>query len=86
MSDWKNKHRREENTPSSKACFSIEMFSRSVISHSQSFANHKYKIGNHVCHSLLCKLHKCFDSDMSHSITVIPEASFIRDLRLIRYA
>ena len=43
-----------------------------------------HKIGNHVWDSPLCKLHKCFDSDMSHSITVFPEGSFIRDLCLIR--
>ena len=45
---------------------------------------YKYKIGNHVWDSLLCKLHKCFDSYMSHSITVFPEGSFIRDLCLMR--
>ena len=31
-----------------------------------------------------CKLHKCFDSYMSHSITVFSEGSFIRDLCLMR--
>ena len=45
---------------------------------------YKYKIGNHVWDSPLCKLHKCFDSYMSHSITVFPEGSFIRDLCLMR--
>ena len=39
---------------------------------------------NHVWDSLLCKLHKCFDSNMSHRISVFPEGSFIRDLWLIR--
>ena len=26
------------------------------------YLSYKYEIGNHVCNSLLCKLHKCFDS------------------------
>ena len=34
--------------------------------------------------SRLCKLHKYFDSHLSHNITVFPEGSFIRDLCLIR--
>ena len=46
--------------------------------------SYKYNIGNHVWESPLCKLHKCFDSYMSHSITVFPEGSFIRDLCLMR--
>ena len=46
--------------------------------------SYKYKVGNHVLNYPLCKLHKCFDSYMSHSITVFPEGSFIRDLRLMR--
>ena len=33
---------------------------------------------------MLCKLHKCFDSYMSRSITVFPEVFFIRDLCLMR--
>ena len=48
-----------------------------------SYLNYKYKMGNHAWDSPLCKLHKCFDSYMSHSITVFPEGSFIRDLCLI---
>ena len=46
--------------------------------------SYKYNIGNHVWDSQICKLHKCFDSCMSHSITVFSEGSFIRDLCLIR--
>ena len=46
--------------------------------------SYKYKIGNHVWDSPLSKIHKCFDSYMSHSITAFPEDSFIRDLCLIR--
>ena len=46
--------------------------------------NYRYKIGNHVWDSPLCKLHKCFDSYMSHSIAVFLEGSFISDLCLIR--
>ena len=34
--------------------------------------------------TVICKLHKCFDSYISHSITVFLEGSFIRDLSLIR--
>ena len=45
---------------------------------------YKYKIGNHVWDSPLCKLIKYFDSYMSHSVTVFPKCSFIRDLCLIR--
>ena len=50
------------------------------------YFSYKYKIGNHVWDSPLCKLHKCFDSYtcMSHSITVFPKGSYIRDLCLIR--
>ena len=48
------------------------------------YLSYKYKIGNHVWDSPLCKLHKCFDSYMSHSITVFPEGYFIRDLCLMR--
>ena len=48
------------------------------------YLSYKYKIGNHVWNSPLCKLLKCFDSYMSHSITVFPEGSFIRDLCLMR--
>ena len=48
------------------------------------YLSYKYKIGNHVWDSPLCKLLKCFDSYMSHSITVFPEGSFIRDLCLMR--
>ena len=48
------------------------------------YLSYKYKIGNHVEDSTLCKLHKCFDSYMSHSITVFPEGCFISDLCLIR--
>ena len=48
------------------------------------YLSYKYKIGIHVWDSPLCKLHKCFDSYMSHSITVFPEGSFIRDLCLMR--
>ena len=48
------------------------------------YLSYKYKIGNHVWDSPLCKLPKCFDSYMSHSITVFPEGSFIRDLCLMR--
>ena len=44
----------------------------------------KYKIRNHVWDSPLCKLHKCFGSYMSHSITVFQEGSFISDLCLMR--
>ena len=44
----------------------------------------KYKIGNHVCDSPLCELHKCFDPYMSHSFPVCPEGSFIRDVYLTR--
>ena len=49
------------------------------------YLSYKYKIGNHVWDSSLSKFHKCFDSYtcMSHSITVFPESSFIRDLCLI---
>ena len=32
----------------------------------------------------LRKLHKCFDSYMSHNVTVFLEGSFIRDLCLIK--
>ena len=49
------------------------------------YLSYKYKIGNHVWDSPLCKLHKCFDSYMSHSITVFPQGCFIRDLCLMRY-
>ena len=42
------------------------------------YLSYKYKIGNHIWDSSLCKLHKCFDSYMSHSITVFSEGSFIR--------
>ena len=48
------------------------------------YLSYKYKIGNHVWDSPLCKLLKCFDSYMSHSITVFPEGSFISDLCLMR--
>ena len=48
------------------------------------YLSYKYKIGNHVWDSPLCKLHNCFDSYMSHSNTVSPESFFIRDLCLIR--
>ena len=48
------------------------------------YLSYKNKIGNHVWDSPLCELHKCFDSDMSHSITVFPEGFYIRDLCLIR--
>ena len=48
------------------------------------YLSYKYKIGNHVWDSPLCKLLKCFDSYMSHSITVFPEGSLIRDLCLMR--
>ena len=48
------------------------------------YLSYKYKIANHVWDSPSCNLHKCFDSDMSHSITVFPEGSFIRDLCLMR--
>ena len=48
------------------------------------YLSYKYKIGNYVCDSPLCKLHRCFDSYMSHSTTVFPEGSFIRDLCLMR--
>ena len=48
------------------------------------YLSYKYKIGNYVWDSPLCKLHKYFDLYMSHSITVFPESSFIRDLCLIR--
>ena len=48
------------------------------------YLSYKYKIGNHVWDLPLCKLHKCFDSDMSHNITFFPESSFICDLCLIR--
>ena len=48
------------------------------------YLSYKYIIGNPVWDSPLCKLHKCFDSYMSHSITVFPESSIIRDLCLIR--
>ena len=41
------------------------------------YLSYKYKIGNHVWDSPLCKLHKCFDSYtctcMSHSITFFLE-------------
>ena len=48
------------------------------------YLSYKHKIENHVWDSPLCKLHKCLDSYMSHSITVFPEGSFIRELCLIR--
>ena len=48
------------------------------------YVSYNYKIGNHVWDSPLCKLHKCFDLYMSHTITGFPEGSFIRDLCLIR--
>ena len=48
------------------------------------YLSYNYKIGNHVWDSPLCKLLQCFDSYMSHSITVFPEGSFIRDLCLMR--
>ena len=44
----------------------------------------KYTIVNHVWDSPLCKLHKCFDSYMSHSITVFPEGFLMCDLCLMR--
>ena len=46
--------------------------------------NYSNIIKNHVWDSPLCKLHKCLDSYMSHSVTVFSEGSFIRDLCLIR--
>ena len=46
--------------------------------------SYKYKRGNHVWDSLLCKLNTCFDSHMSHNITVDSEGFFISDLCLIR--
>ena len=48
------------------------------------YLSYKDKIRNYVWDSPLCRLHKCFDSYMSHSITVFQEGSFIRDLCLIR--
>ena len=45
---------------------------------------YKYKIGNHVWDSPLCKLRQCFDSYMSPNITVFSEGSFIRVLCLTR--
>ena len=48
------------------------------------YLRYKYKIGNHVWDSPLCKLQKCFDSYMFHSIAIFPEDSFIRDLCLMR--
>ena len=41
------------------------------------YLSYKYKIGNY-------EWDECFDSYMSHSITVFPEGSFIRDLCLIK--
>ena len=48
------------------------------------YLSYKYKIGNHVWDSPLCKLHKCFASYLSRSITVFSEGSFIRDQCLMR--
>ena len=48
------------------------------------YLSYKYKIGNHVWDSPLCKLHKCFDLYL-HSIAVFPEGSFIRDLMTILF-
>ena len=39
------------------------------------YLSYKYKIGNHVWDLPLCKLHKCFNSYMSHSIIVFPEGT-----------
>ena len=36
-------------------------------------------MGNHLWGLRLCKLHKCFDSSMTYSITVAAEFAFIRD-------
>ena len=48
------------------------------------YLSYMYKIRNPVWDLPSCKLHKCFDSYMSHSITVFPEGAFIRDRCLIR--
>ena len=34
------------------------------------YLSYKYKMGNHVWYSPLCKVHKCFAPYMSHRITV----------------
>ena len=49
--------------PKSAKCSSVSNFGDNYR-----YLSYKYKIGNHVWDSPLCKLHKCFDSYMSHSI------------------
>ena len=48
------------------------------------YLRYKYKIELIIWNLPLCKLHTCFDSYMSHNITVVLEGSFMRDLCLIR--
>ena len=63
----------------SSKCSSVSNFGNNYR-----YFSYKYKIRNHIWDSSLCKLNTCFDSYMSHSITVFPEGSFIRDLCLMR--
>ena len=54
----------------SAKCSSVSNFEDSYR-----YLSYKYNIANHVWDLPLCKLHKCFNSYMSHSFPVFPEGT-----------